>query len=677
MIVEGDRYLARLLRLALACTVALAALLSAPITAGAAPAAVEIERSRLIINDEAIFPLAIYAANNPDRMLSEPEVMKTILRDLADSPFHILINYAGPSGSVEAQRSYLDALQDHGLFEIFSLKDFYTRGVWGESPYLKGRSEQEAISEVVNRLKDHPAILGWYISDEEIDTEAVQRFHQYVTGADPSRFTLTLVNQPDPRKIAGFYDAGDILSIDSYPIGNSGQITDVARYTDALVAATQKQKPSWFVVQAYGGYMNRSDFRDRPGATVPLDEMRTRGRAPTPREMRTMTFLALTHGATGIVFYYYKDIQMAFDRSIRWAAAKEIGEEIRRLSPILLTGDLAPGHIISDNEQVHWSAKPTDKGLALIAVNAATTTQSATFTLPAPLAHASIHSGVGFAHAQDNQVLLILDGYEAVVVDVVPLNPFDWSSAPVVSAGESPDPGPPAGGGHWRFEEEDGIRVRDTFGETDEAGVLTGQVTRVKSTLPAGALPGALSSERALEFSGGKDSSLIMNAIDALDVGTHDFTLEGWVYPRDTTGASMIAGKRISGWFEDRGYDLLVVPTHRETESEYYIQFDATSLDRSLRSPPLTFNVWRHVAVVREGRAVQLYVDARAVDEAALSPPGDLRSRQRFSIGCSALEGEGGPSRQFNGFIDEIRLVIGEALPPSSFLYGSPAEVPR
>ncbi len=650
----------------------LAALVAGVAGAEAQPARVNIDGARFLINDEPVFPLAIYVANTPGQMLTDPAAMGAVLDDLADSPFHMLINYAGPGSPPDAQIQYLDALQERGLREIFSLKDYYAKGMWGESPFLEGRTEQEAITEDVNRLKEHPAILGWYLSDEEKDAEAVSQHHQWTRAADPSRFTLTLMNYPDPDTSAAFLGAGDVLAVDPYPIGNSGRITDVGAYVDALIAATASGKPAWCVIQAYGGYMNRPDFRDIPGATVPLDAMRTRGRAPTPREMRAMTFLALTHGATGLVVYYYKDIMMAFDREQRWAAAKAIGEEVRRLSPILLAEDVDPGHLLSDNEHVHWRAKASPTGIDLVAVNAAPSTQSVKFSLPAALAQCSIRSGSAFARAEANELLLILDGYEAVVVGITMAEPFDWSATPSATTEGAAETQADTSGGHWRFEEEDGADIRDALGPGQEGGVFMGGIKRVNVAPPSEMLPNTLASRRSLEFTADPESSLIMNAIDELDVGARDFTLEAWIQPRAASTSPVIAGKGISGNFEDRGFELRAIQADSEADPAYYPQFGANSLDRPLRGPPLPFGVWQHVAVTRAQRTVRMYVDGRIVDEASLSPPADLSSRQCFAIGCVAYQGQGVPGNQFDGYIDEVRLIIGEALPPTAFLYRAP-----
>jgi len=655
-----------------ACRAGLAALAVVIVCSWAEPADVRIDKSRLIIDGEPVFPLAIYVANTPHRLLAEPGAAEAVLGDLGNSPFRILINYAGPESPPDAQRRYLDLLRKHGLYEIYSLKDYYAKGVWGRSPFLRGRGEQAALAEDVKRLRVHPAILGWYISDEELHAKMVRQHHQWVHAADPSRFTLTLVNQPDASEIAAFLESGDVLAIDAYPIGNGGQITDVAAYVDALVAATKNERPAWCVVQAYGGYMYRRDFRDRPGATVPLDAMRTRGRAPTPREMRAMTFLALTHGATGIVFYYYKDIKMAFDHEQRWAAVKAIGEEVQRLAPVLLASDIDPGHISCDNEQIHWWAKASGTGLSLMAVNAATTTQSAKFSLPVALAGARFRSGNAFGHTMGDHLLLILDGYEAVVADVATAEPFDWSMPPAAAKARTIRKQRAVRGGHWGFEEGSGADIRDALGPTREHGVLKGKIKHSDLAPPPGALPARLTSKRSLEFAGDPQSSLIMEAIDELDVGTQDFTLEAWAQTRDVANMPVVAGKGISGNFRDRGFELRAVPAATEAGPAYRFQFGANCLDRPLRSPSLPYRVWQHVAVTRTQRTVRMYVNGRVVDEASLSPPGDLSSRQRFAIGCIAYQGQGVPGNQFVGYLDEVRLIIGEALPPAAFLYRHP-----
>jgi hypothetical protein len=624
------------------------------------------DHGRMIVNGKVEFPLGIYTAIAPGSLASDPEKTLAMLDDLQNSPFDILVNYAGPAGTLAQKRKYLDALAQRGLREMFSVKDYYAKGVWGESPYLRGRTEEEAIRQDVKPLKDHPAILGWYLSDEETDYAAVGRFHKWAKQEDPDHMTLSLVNLPWAHQIAPFLDASDVLCIDTYPVGNGGVLTDVARHTDELVKVTKGVRPAWFVPQAYGGYMCRNDFRDiTPEVQLSPSDIRTKGRAPTPREMRCISYLALTHGATGLIYYYYKDIKMAYDSESRWAAVKDMGREIKSLSPVLLAEDFNQGLITSDNPQIHWKAKHFEDKTFLIAVNSTTDTQTVMFNLPIDVKNTTVRAGAGLAYAKDRELLLIMDGYEALTVEiegaVVATKPQKANKKTGRSVGR---------GGHWRFEEDGGDKVLDSGKGPARNGQIDGKINHSKTTF-AVRVPGLnLANKGSMEFSGIDGDSLIVDDIDGLDVAEDDFTLEAWIYPRSIPGhASLIAGKGITGNFADKGYELGLRTSYISGDAKYTIYFDGSVLAFSLRSGELAFNQWRHVAVNRKGGDINLYVDGVPIAKTGCPPTATFASRQRFSIGCSALEGPGKPGRPFDGFIDEVRLTIGEALGPSSFLY--------
>src|SRR4030095_711137 len=119
-----------------------------------------------------------------------------------------------------------------------------------------------------------------------------------------------------------------------------------ADHTEELRQATKGKRPAWVVIQAHGGYVYRTDFRGVPGAQLPPSEIRSRSRGPTPRELRCMTYLALIHGANGLIYYYYRDIKMMYDSEARWAILKTIGQEVKDLSPVLIASDIHQDRIV-------------------------------------------------------------------------------------------------------------------------------------------------------------------------------------------------------------------------------------------------------------------------------------------------------------------------------------------
>jgi hypothetical protein len=67
---------------------------------------------------------------------------------------------------------------------------------------------------------------------------------------------------------------------------------------------------------------------------------RCRKRPLTPREIRAQTYLAVIHGATGVFYFAYPNIQPA-----GWTAIKELGAEMRTLTPFV-AGPVVPHDVV-------------------------------------------------------------------------------------------------------------------------------------------------------------------------------------------------------------------------------------------------------------------------------------------------------------------------------------------
>jgi hypothetical protein len=78
-----------------------------------------------------------------------------------------------------------------------------------------------------------------------------------------------------------------------------------------------------------------------------------KGRPPTREEMRAMTYLAINHGAKGLIYYSYFNIRDDKDYRTRWEQIKDLASEIKHLRPVLLSTDEADdGCIRCDNKDI-------------------------------------------------------------------------------------------------------------------------------------------------------------------------------------------------------------------------------------------------------------------------------------------------------------------------------------
>lgn len=227
---------------------------------------------------------------------------------------------------------------------------------------------------------------------------------------------------------------------------------------------------------------------------------------------------------------------------------------------------------------------------------------------------------------------------------------------------------------YWRFEEPAGLALFDGAADSPRHGKIKNGVTRSKKvfapTLPQLNLPNA----RCIEIDGTNGSGVTVGR--EIDVADDDFTLEAWINPRSAHNRPVVAGKRISGTSKpsDTGWEIYLVPEYTVPGvPTFRLQFAVRQHPGEssiVQSDSLTFGEWHHVAGVREGKQIRLYIDGALVADTEVTA-GDISSDQEFCIGSGREGGGGSLKGAFDGFIDEVRLTVGRALSPSSFLLAS------
>ncbi len=151
-------------------------------------------------------------------------------------------------------------------------------------PWLDGRITRERFSQHITALKDHPALLCWYVMDEpsgDAFAEADARL-QIAHELDPRHpaFINYLGNKLEDQ-------SGDIYSTDVYPIPHSTPMGAISAVARMKAAAEIERKPVWMWLQGtgYAYWMDRE---------------------PTPRELSCMVYGSLIAGARGI--YYFAQV---------------------------------------------------------------------------------------------------------------------------------------------------------------------------------------------------------------------------------------------------------------------------------------------------------------------------------------------------------------------------------
>ena len=285
---------------------------------------ISIEGEVMKLDGKPFFPIGIYGASDPKAQL-------------AGTAFNLVTGGATSSTGL----SYLDACAEAGVYSWVSLTGL-----------MRGHLPWQA-PDVVAPVKDHPAVLGWYLCDEpdhggwNVPPPELRLAKKLIAESDKAAHpAITLVMSWAPSNIYQYRDTCDILASDPYCIKQERpcDLQYVSRCVDTMRQAVHEVKPVWVVLQA--------------GWDVTPE--------PTREEEYAMTYLAVTHGADGILWF-------ALDYTLKhpplWQTLKDLAKELETLSPVLTAKTVwmkqGLGH-----PAVHAILKETDKAYVLIAVNA-------------------------------------------------------------------------------------------------------------------------------------------------------------------------------------------------------------------------------------------------------------------------------------------------------------------
>ena len=223
----------------------------------------------------------------------------------------------------------------------------------------------KAATTIAHDLQEHPAVIGWLLGDEP-DGEAhpasppeVRLARQSLQNAVGSDLPMLLRLQSRYQSSVYQYQGlSDIVIVSTEAVGGARpfDLRGITRPIDRAKALLRGKVPVWVVL----------DLGDEGSLE------------PEPTELSVMTYLAVTHGANGVLwepFFYAKEHPAV------WQAVLDITEELRQLTPALVSPTV---HVITATNKttMHGAARQHQDQLYLILVNASHEPQpGTTFTL--------------------------------------------------------------------------------------------------------------------------------------------------------------------------------------------------------------------------------------------------------------------------------------------------------
>ena len=260
---------------------------------------------------------------------------------------------------------------------------------------------------VVRDFRDHPAILGWYVDEEPTGRywgdEMAARFAEFgkrrdaIRAIDPSHPVFVLdvpwITEPATEWWTKWATSGDVSVHDNYPINHTRRSLSfnqgIPESVSLAARVNGERKPVWVCLQAFEQNDKRFQFS-----------------MPDPRQLRCMTYAAIVHGGTGVMYFaldswvtrngsvvgmspdapasYGQDLvatadQLRMSRAL-WEAATAVNKELDALRPALLSPTAAAGvnyQIQLDSEWESITKEPIrtllkthpDGGYVLLVVN--------------------------------------------------------------------------------------------------------------------------------------------------------------------------------------------------------------------------------------------------------------------------------------------------------------------
>jgi hypothetical protein len=332
------------------------------------------------VDGKPFFPFGYYMYN----------VDGKILDAYVKGPFNCMMPY------MYLPTNKFDAIWARGIRVIASLKDFMPGA--RHAPVKKIETQGDADRGLIRRIemmKDHPAVIAWYMNDESSVSHIprLERQYRILKEMDPEHPAWSVLFQHD--QIRMYVDTCDVIGTDPYPIALKpiGIAAEYARDTvSGFFGRAVWQVPQAFAWKWWIENANENDHR-----------------FPTKEECRSMVWQAIANGANGVVQYCFGTMwdRMSKDEFAEaWREQCEIGAEVTKFIPVLLA-EPAPNATgypagVSGRAWLH------DGATYLLVVNETREAKSVSLTLPDTFGSAKAMLDESYPKLQGRRVAFIL-----------------------------------------------------------------------------------------------------------------------------------------------------------------------------------------------------------------------------------------------------------------------------
>jgi hypothetical protein len=293
------------------------------------------EYNRTIVNGKPFMPLGVFGPYQSN---------EKHYQRIKNAGFNCMQSYwsFGLKGNTEQKDDIknvldgLDLMNKYDLKLIFSMAIQYPHNRWAVKKWGGAEGIDAVVEHAVKTLKDHPALLAWYVSDEEMRKEVpkILALRQRISRIDSWHPVWTLTYRCDDLPYYGI--SGDVIGVDPYPISEKNIEQSIKRVKEEMSAGLTTGLPVWVVPQIMGRGIHL--LKDKPKELAV-------SHFPTLEEMRAMALYSAMLGAKGFIFYSANDILREYERVLpnsgladrEWAKVTEMVKPLKELEPFILS----------------------------------------------------------------------------------------------------------------------------------------------------------------------------------------------------------------------------------------------------------------------------------------------------------------------------------------------------
>jgi hypothetical protein len=340
---------------------------------------------------------------------NSPDSYARAVNEISQAPINLMINYFITNAPISAIDAYTDALQQHGIFFLPTVSNFYqdNRGYpKGLAAKLHATSQDQFIARYANSLASNRAIAGYYVQDEPKLDVAPRTFHQYqlIKDNDAGGFNLAVLDRP--QDAPSWKDAVDVVGVDPYPVWLpvENKIAEVADWTRMAVQAVHASRPVWTVIQFFQADAVAS--------------------WPTEQQLHDMSWMAIAEGASGVFYWSHGMRALGWVRdpvqhAALWDSLIRVSDEIKDLEPVLLRPDSQVLNGKPSQDIVTREKTGADGSRYVIAYNHGSAPASARFVLQSPAQSVIVRRGMVKIEIKDGNTFEDrFDAYEAKVYEI-------------------------------------------------------------------------------------------------------------------------------------------------------------------------------------------------------------------------------------------------------------------